>query len=345
MDWYTIYRVPTAVQFANITDIRDYSMAITISFLCITIIAAVVLIHFSTRRLLRLSSDIGKFSRDNTNIEMRVSGRDEVGKVAKSVKDMLREIDILLLETHQQKEREKELLNENYSKELLRREAEFKALQMQINPHFLYNTLEMIKGMVYSDDPQKNIITATQALADMFRYNIGGDYIATIRDELEHIRAYLIIQNFRFDKVITLCSSLPEDILDKPIVRFTLEPLVENAIVHGFLSAAGHNSIRIGHEARDGRLIISLSDDGAGIEPSILEEIKNRFKYEAAATASESRRSNIGLQNVHLRLKQFFGPEYGLQIESARGIGTTLYIVLPLEREKPYGDEGALGRV
>ncbi len=333
MDWYTIYRVPKETLFANITDIRNSSMLITLTFLVITLAAAVLLIHISTRRLLGLAADIGRFSKSNTRIQLRVTGKDEVGKVAGSVRDMLYEIDTLLLETHQQKEREKELLNENHYKELLRREAEFKALQMQINPHFLYNTLEMIKGLVYSDNPEKNIITATQALSDMFRYNITGSYHATIRDELAHIDDYLIIQNFRFDKVIHLHNNIPDILLDTPIVRFTMEPIIENSIKHGFWSLTQENNIYISHTIKDNKLLIHIHDDGSGIEPSVLTALQQKLKHGTPMQDDNKQQRGIGLLNVHLRLNEFFGDGYGLTIQSENGFGSTLTITIPLDKK------------
>ncbi len=327
LDWYTIYRIPTSTLFSNITQIGNYTLVTTLTFLCATVAAAILLIYISTKRLLVLSSDISRFNKDNPHITLHVSGRDEIGQVASGVKDMLYEIDMLLTETNQQKEREKELLNENYSKELMRREAEFKALQMQINPHFLYNTLETIKGLVYSDDPETNIIMATQALANLFRYNMNTSFRATLQEEVDSITAYLTIQNFRFDKRILLHNRLPVEIMETPIVRFTLEPLVENCIVHGFKSIDPENNIYLESERIGDTLCIYVRDDGIGMEREKLEEISLSLKHGVSKQGGE--RSSIGLQNVDMRLKHFYGEEYGLEIESKKGEGATLVIRIP----------------
>lgn len=197
---------------------------------------------------------------------------------------------------------------------------ELNALQAQINPHFLYNTLDSIIWME-ERGRSREAITMVSALARLFRISISkGRSIITVREELEHVRNYLIIQKMRFKDQFTYEIQAQEETLEERTVKLIVQPLVENAINHAIDQTqpeALHIIIKAFFQGDD--LLFTVEDDGIGISPEILENI----------LTSPAGRSGIGIKNVHERIQLTFGPSYGLQIESEEDEGTLVTIRLP----------------
>lgn len=198
------------------------------------------------------------------------------------------------------------------------REAELKTLQMQINPHFLYNTLETVIWLIRSNENEKAISVIT-SLSKFFRIGLSrGRNIITLREELEHVKEYVKIQNTRYRDKIDFSIHIDEDsMLDYPIPKLTLQPLVENAIYHGIQEKpeGGAISIEIVHETGD-RIRISVIDDGIGMTPAQLERLQEGLKEMAV--------SGFGMYNTNQRLRNYFGRESALRIESQFGEGTNV---------------------
>ena len=198
------------------------------------------------------------------------------------------------------------------------REAELRTLQMQINPHFLYNTLETVIWLIRSNENEKAISVIT-SLSKFFRIGLSrGRNIITLREELEHVKEYVKIQNTRYRDKIDFSIHIDEDsMLDYPIPKLTLQPLVENAIYHGIQEKpeGGAISIEIVHETGD-RMRISVIDDGIGMTPAQLERLQEGLK--------EMTVSGFGMYNTNQRLRNYFGRESALRIESQFGEGTNV---------------------
>lgn len=196
------------------------------------------------------------------------------------------------------------------------REAELKTLQMQINPHFLYNTLETVIWLIRSKENEKAISVIT-SLSKFFRIGLSrGRNIIMLREELEHVREYVKIQNTRYRDKINFSIHLTENtMLDCPIPKLTLQPLVENAIYHGIQEKpeGGHVLIEIAREAQD-RIRITVADDGIGMTPAQLERLQTGLK--------EMGEVGFGMYNTNQRLCNYFGEESALKIESRFGEGT-----------------------
>ena len=289
-----------------------------------------------TQRITALGNVMDEIAAGDLEAEVNIEGRDEAGQLALHLKEMITQIQGLIVQLEEQHRVEQKLQNEKYSLEIMKKEAELYALQTQINPHFLYNTLEMIKGLLYSENPQKNIITAIGALSGMFRYNLNTEYTAKIRDELTHIRNYLTIHNLRFDEKVILQNRVDERFLDRPIVRFSFEPIIENAIVHGFRDSTEDNTIEILSVQEHDILILKFTDDGQGMDPQRLSEIQQRLAAEETNINSR-RKGGIGICNVNERIKKRYGAEYGIRLESRLGVGTTVSVFLPVS---PACDQG-----
>ncbi len=224
------------------------------------------------------------------------------------------------------------------------KEAQYLALQNQINPHFLYNTLEGIRSeaLIAGID---SIAEMTEALATFFRYTISHlDRLVTLEEELENVENYFYIQQFRFGEKLHLSMEYEHDedisqpeILNFHLPKLTLQPIVENAIFHGIEKNIGIGIIRIRIGVTDRRLFIRVSDNGVGMEEDKLirlNEKLGRLHLENEKKENGHNRGGIALINVNNRLKLLFGEEYGLYVYSNVGAGTDVEISLPLVREK-----------
>ncbi len=214
---------------------------------------------------------------------------------------------------------------------MLRQQSQYAQLQNQINPHFLYNTLETIRGQAVIDD---NYIIAdmTEALAKYFRYNISRDNdIVTLEQELENILNYIHIQQYRFQDrfVFRIYPHAKKEFYAAcKIPKMTLQPIVENAIFHG-MEQKVHISIHI--QADREKLIILVDDDGVGMDEEILEKINQKLRQADGISnlPPKSKHNGIAMENVNSRLKLLYGSDYGLRISSTKGLGTEVEITLP----------------
>lgn len=222
---------------------------------------------------------------------------------------------------------------------LFRQQSKYAELQNQINPHFLYNTLETIRGQAIIDDNYK-IAEMTEALAKYFRYNISKDNDSvTVAQELENIQNYVQIQQYRFQDRFIFWIYLHDESGEYKscmIPKMTLQPVVENAIFHGIEQKLemGHISIHI--ETTEERLIIIVADDGGGMDKETLARI-NRELHDPEAVheiSGKSGHNGIALRNVNSRLKLLYGADYGLTVSSTKGLGTEVEITLPKIKSK-----------
>ncbi len=336
LQWYVIGSLPSS-EFAHKTNqVRNFILLVSSLIWVLGLIFSYFFAQSVTQRITALGNVMDEIAAGDLEAEVNIEGRDEAGQLALHLKEMITQIQGLIVQLEEQHRVEQKLQNEKYSLEIMKKEAELYALQTQINPHFLYNTLEMIKGLLYSENPQKNIITAIGALSGMFRYNLNTEYTAKIRDELTHIRNYLTIHNLRFDEKVILQNRVDERFLDRPIVRFSFEPIIENAIVHGFRDSTEDNTIEILSVQEHDILILKFTDDGQGMDPQRLSEIQQRLAAEETNINSR-RKGGIGICNVNERIKKRYGAEYGIRLESRLGVGTTVSVFLPVS---PACDQG-----
>ena len=217
--------------------------------------------------------------------------------------------------------------DESYEKEILLKQANLETLQSQINPHFLYNTLECIRGMALMED-KENIADIVWSLSQFFRYSISGkSNIVTLKDEVESCRAYANIQNYRFQDRFTLEITGDRDVLGAMVPKLTLQPIVENAILHGLKDTITGGVITINIERVGGDLCVTVSDNGCGISPDKLEEL-NRTAQSGDASGTGGH-NGIAMYNVDRRIKLYFGREYGVTIYSCQGVGTDVVLRFP----------------
>lgn len=208
--------------------------------------------------------------------------------------------------------------------ELLRKDTEIRNLRSQINPHFLYNTLELIRADATAGRiDQVSAITA--AMGRFYRYAIKGAPMVTLREEMEHVKAYMTIQQERFNGKITVLYNISAEAERILIPKMILQPLVENAIIHGLEPSGGGGILFVGASVQDGRLTISVRDSGIGIPPERLQELEQQLKTPPPT------RNSIGIANVSQRLRLQYGSASSFRIESSLDDGTCIYLSLPAE--------------
>lgn len=246
--------------------------------------------------------------------------RDEIGHLNRSVMQM--------------SERIRELFSRLEHEHEVREKYQFEALRAQVNPHFLFNTLTMIRWMAIVRKSD-NIVESIDALANMLKYSMsrGGEFVL-LREELSNIQSYVLIQNCRFGDRYRVVVEMPEEMMSLRVIKFILQPVVENAVIHGFEEEKG--TIRISGERQGGLLKIYVRDDGKGISRDVVE----KFNRSKERHRNEKKLTGIGLENVHERIHVAYGDPYGISIEGVPGKGTTVTYTLPvLEGEKAVEED------
>ncbi len=221
------------------------------------------------------------------------------------------------------------------------KQTELTALQSQINPHFLYNTLESIRGQALIDD-NPEIAQMVEALASFFRYSISRNQsnLVTLRDELTNIRNYMLIQQYRFNNRFSLEVCIDEEdeaAYDYLVPRLIIQPVIENAIFHGLEDVKSGGVVTIEVMLTQTTMILMISDNGKGMNSTRLKELNAKIHSEDLQLREDSeeqknhRNTGIALPNIHKRIQLLFGPEYGVTVYSTEGQGTDVEITVPAD--------------
>ncbi len=305
----TDWRLITAVPYKDIRMVsettRNQMLLILLIVAPLTLPLSFIVSASATKRIRKLISHMGKAVNGDFNISILPSSNDEIGQLTRNFNYMLTKISMLIDEKFEIGQELKSL--------------ELKSLQAQINPHFLYNTLDLIDWIsIKNNSPEASRLV--KSLSRFYKLSLSnGRDIVTIRNEIEHVKAYVQIQNMRFEDKIRLVVDIPEDIYNYSIPKIILQPLVENSIIHGILENAGEEGmIKITGKFSGEDIILSVHDDGAGMSEEILSDIP------AGVESKESH--GYGVRNIDERLKLYFGKEYGLSYNSEENIGTTVEI-------------------
>lgn len=276
-------------------------------------ILSIINSYISTRitdPIKELEKAVNEIEQGNLEVEVRSAGSYEIQHLGTSIQSMARRI--------------RKLMNDIVAEHESKRRSEFDTLQSQINPHFLYNTLDIIVRMI-ENEKQSEAVKVVTALARFFRISLSkGKSIIPVKDELEHVRNYLMIQHMRYKNKFTYDIEADEDVLELASLKLMLQPLVENAIYHGMEFMDGDGEILVRAWRREDDLYMSVSDNGLGMTQEQVEHL-----FQAADHTSSGRGSGIGVKNVNERIKLYFGTGYGLDIQSEPDEGTTVTAHLP----------------
>lgn len=283
----------------------------------IGVLLGLLLTWFTTSRLIAplhaLKQVMDQVETDRFDQQVRINRRDEFGRLGRSFNQMMGKINYLISEV--------------YQKELAQRESEYRALKAQINPHFLYNTLDTIRwlSMYGENDKIENVAIS---LAQLLKANLADHReMVPVHSELEYINAYLAIQKTRFESRITVSIHMDDAITELWIPRFILQPIVENSFVHGLENKVGPGSLSI-IGIMDGESVrFRVIDDGVGIE----EQKRDRLlEFTGEVDLGSAKGTGNGMRNVHKRIQMLFGESYGLTINSMPGSGTIVEIMVPV---------------
>lgn len=240
---------------------------------------------------------------------------DEIGRVIRNLNQMLNDKEKMNREIQESQKR-------MYEIELAKKQLQILAYRNQINPHFLYNTFECIRGMALYHD-MDDIAEITMALSKVFRFAVKEDNIVTVKEEINYIREYATIIDYRFMGKICVDIDVEEDLYPKRVIKLMLQPLVENAVFHGLEQKMGDGTVSVTVRRKwDDFIMFMVEDNGCGISQEKLEQLRGTLDKEMSG-------KGIGLANIYQRLKLFYGDDVVFEIKSELGKGTRVMVVVP----------------
>ncbi len=294
-----------------------FSLIVTVSLLIIISIAIIISVKISSdvskpvNKLMHLMEEV---ENGNLSVKMEKDHRTyEINKLSKSFNKMVIKLSQLLMQVKEE--------------QIALRKSHFAALQAQINPHFLYNTLDTIAWNIRLKEDQSALV-GISALTKFYRLSLSkGKEIITLRDELEHIKMYLVIQELRYQDILKYQIRVEnDDLLTYIVPKLVIQPIVENAIYHGIKNKDTAGLITIDIHSQHDKLMIDIEDNGCGMDEDKLSELKKILEAKETVRTDHS----YGLKNVNERIKVYFGDEYGLMIDSKKDVLTHVTIVLPM---------------
>jgi two-component system sensor histidine kinase YesM len=310
-DWKLIIFTPYDSIFKQINDIRK-NTAIFIALMLLIFTAITVLISFTiTGPIKMLRNNMRKVKEDDLGQMMPVQGSDEVKDLIVEYNKMTRRIKTLFENVKEEQKQKQEL--------------RFKALQAQINPHFILNTLNNIKFVAIMSRANEAAKMIT-ALGSIMEDCIGkGEDIINLGQEIKYIENYVYLQKIRYNDKFSVFYDIDEEVLNCRVFKFILQPIVENSIYHGIQNIEGTGRIDISAHKEGDNLVIKVKDNGAGIQPERLKAIRE-YLYKGTEPEKKGR---VGIKNIHDRIVLSYGEEYGLKIDSIEGKETEVTVVIP----------------
>ena len=323
-DWYIVELIPSENFTTSVRNILVSSVFLWL--LCMGACLSLVM-WFSQnlcKRIQNFKGNISSVIQNNYSAsQIVVSGTDEIGEIEKAFQKLVLHTNSLINEVY--------LANINYQRlEVEKRNAEIIALREQINPHYLFNTLESIRmNLILNGDRRNAKIVAL--FAESFRASLetpSEDH--TVEHELNLVHKYFLIQQYRTRGKVILVDEVPDEILNCKIPKLLLQPLVENAVCHGIEPTGRVGTVTIRGSVDKERLMLQVFDNGIGMNEEMLAEVQHLI--DTTELASSPTGDRLALKNVHIRLKLKYGEEYGIRIESAEGEFTCVTAFLPVER-------------
>ena len=295
------------------------SLLLTLRILIILLIIFVAAIYIHSRAIAkRITTPVTelvdmtqRFAGGDFSIEYHPGSNDEMEILAESFNSMVREMKTLIDDIHREQENAKD--------------AELRLLQEQINPHFLYNTLDAIVWMTEAGENHK-AIQIVQELSSFFRISLSkGKSEISIENERNHIKSYLEIQRYRYQDILDYELDFDEDILEYHIQKLTLQPIVENALYHGIKNKRGKGLIKVSGTKKGEDITFTVQDNGRGMNEAELENLRGLI----SGRVTREKEGGYGMANVEKRIEMLYGEEYGMSVESIFGEGTTVTVRIP----------------
>ena len=312
--WKIISEISLEAYYGFYNQMTKYLIAIILGAVVLTVGISVIASKILVGPIEKLSYVMKKVPVGTVDLEKKYCNRqDEIGVLYNRFESMMKEIN--------------RLIQEKYVGEIKYLKSKMKNLMSQINSHFVFNTLENMNCLAEIEGNQ-SIAVMSKSLGDMLRYSIDYEEDeTTLKEEVTHISKYIKIQEIRFDNAISLELDIPDELYSHRVLKFMLQPIVENAIEHGLMGTELPWTVKIGARLNHEELVITVKDDGAGMEPEELERIRSHI-YQAGS-GDDKKSDSIGLLNIHKRLQLLYSEKYGLEIESTPDRGVAVIIRLP----------------
>lgn len=315
--WKLIKPIPYKEIYEAATTTRKLNYFIGLLFLIVSVILVSFISNKITNPLKNLSLQMKRFSTGSFDAEAQVEGKDEIAYLSRHFNKMV--------------EKTNELINERYKMKIVEKNAVLKALEAEINPHFLYNALQAISTKALKNN-NDDIVDMVDNLAMTLRYCISGKDVVHAREELKHIERYLALQKARFGNRMQVAYQWEDPLLELEIPKLSIQTLVENCIKHALEKVSTTITITIEAHMTPSHTVISVTDDGPGFSGERLEQVRSslqiQWEDQGGENAAESDTESIGLKNLNTRLKLLYGEAAGLAITSDAG-GTKMDMRLP----------------
>lgn len=312
--------MPQKVLRQNQRNLTINLLAIALLMICVSMIITGFISSGLTRPLELLMNTIQKIGNGNVQLRAKIVKEDEIGELAQKFNEMLDQMEELKQKEYQ-------------TKQLLNR-AEYKALQAQVNPHFLYNTLDTMASIAEIRNCPE-VSHMSQSLALIFRYSLNmKDPFSTVENEIAHLKNYIYVMDMRMHDNIQYTFDVDEMTLKSKLPRLSLQPIVENAINHGLRNKRGKKKIGIQIKREQMDLVICIEDNGIGLDTSAINESLRKKELDFVEKGN-----SIGLHNINARLKMLYGNQYGMHLESMLGEGTKVFMILPDRGEDSNNEE------
>lgn len=319
--WYLVQSIPFAYLVEKILDNMWIVLVLILAALLVTVSGSYFFakqVSYPVQILSGVMEEVAADGEEEKAIPLLEDfdqlWEDEIGAMVRSYNAMARRINNNIIQTYQY--------------QLNQKQTELRMLQHQINPHFLYNALNTISAIARLQDVE-HIPQISDSLSEMFRYNIKGKNVVTIREELKQLENYMVIQKLRFPKRFEVRYEISEELLDCPIIKFVLQPIVENSFRYGFVQKKEKDILDIQAVAEGEDVILSVRDNGVGIAQEQLMHMNRGLETNWDVLQEEQ---GIGLKNVNYRLRNYYGEGYGIWLESEQGVYTV--VRLRIKREE-----------
>ncbi|WP_239696857.1 sensor histidine kinase [Paenibacillus oryzisoli] len=321
--WRIVSIIPVQELTTDMHAIKNISIIAGIGIIVSMLILGYFFLNNLTRPVMGLIADMKKIGKRDVGFRVKVRSTNEVGVLAYDINSMIDKMEEMTSNIFHTQAR-------LYESELSKKQAEFSALQSQINPHFLYNTLNCISsiGLEYGS---KEIALITSSMSKIFRYSIKKDELVMISEEIQCIQAYLKIISIRYENKFDMEIDVDDKIMGMKTPKMILQPIVENSVYHGLESMDAGGKLRVsGHVDENGDVCFHIWDSGKGIGKDELDKMKAKLNMAFPERVENSFVGNsIGISNINNRIQLLFGEGYGVGIESEIGYGTTVIVKIP----------------
>lgn len=311
-------------QNSELLDFRRTTMILLAGAGALAVILSILLSQSISKPILKLVEDMQKFSKGDFSVQVSVLYNDEIGVLRRNFNELVNDIN--------------HLITDIYNEKTLKQQAQLRMLQMQINPHFLYNTLDTINWLAQSHGAE-DVAEVSRSLGYLMHFSLAEQELISLEEEMDAVEHYMLIQSYRYGEQLKIDLSVAEEALYERVPRHMILPLIENAVEHGLKNKIGEKRIEVTGNVCGNVIYMQVSDNGVGMSGSEIERaLREAARETERVHGNQERHMSIGLRNVNRRIQLCYGEEYGIQIKSKVGQGTTVTVRIPCQAEMAQGE-------